>query len=134
MSQPDAPTGTVAVALQHAAKLLERDPADAKLQAEEILKAVPGHPLATLLLALSQRALGNESAALALLEQLVVQKPAWAPAHFELGRALAASGIGERAVEAMLRAVALRPEFQEAWLALADHLTAMGDTAAADAA
>lgn len=134
MTQADAPTGSVATALQHAAKLLESDPASAGLQAEEILKAVPGHPLATLLLALSRRALGEEAQARTMLEQLVAAQPGWAPAHFELGRALAAAGNGERAVESMLRAVALRPEFQEAWLALADHLTAMGDTAAADAA
>lgn len=38
------PVGSVDVALGHAGRLLDRDPALAAEQATEILKVVPGHP------------------------------------------------------------------------------------------
>ncbi len=41
---------------------------------------------------------------------------------------------GEAAVPALRRAVQLQPDMGDAWRALGDHLTAMGDTAGADAA
>ena len=51
MSDASEPVGSVQVALGHAARLLESSPVLAAEQASEILKAVPNHPLATLLLA-----------------------------------------------------------------------------------
>ena len=50
MSGANEPVGTLEVALEHASQLLAVDPSLATEQAEEILKAVPGHPLATLIL------------------------------------------------------------------------------------
>jgi hypothetical protein len=44
------PVGTLDVALGHAARLLERDAALAAEQAGEVLKAVPDHPHARLIL------------------------------------------------------------------------------------
>src|SRR5258708_11662944 len=49
------PVGTLDVALGHAARLLERDAALAAEQASEILKAVPGHPHARLILGAAHR-------------------------------------------------------------------------------
>jgi len=54
--------------------------------------------------------------------------------HYERGLALGMLHRGDEAVEALRRAVELAPEMADGWRALADHLTAIGDTEAADAA
>jgi tetratricopeptide (TPR) repeat protein len=51
-----------------------------------------------------------------------------------LGLALGRCGRGDEAIAALRRAVALDPALPRAWLALGDHLTAIGDVAGADAA
>ena len=86
------PVGSLAVALDHTARLLASDPAMAEQQAREILRAVPGHPQAQLLLGAALRTKGDLSAALAVLEPLARNQPNAAVAHFELGRTLGALG------------------------------------------
>lgn len=103
-------------------------------QASEILKVVPGHPVATLLLGVARRSMGDVAAATQVLEPLARSQPSWASVHYELGLSLSASGAGEPAVSALRRAVALKPDLADAWRALADHLHAMGDASGADAA
>lgn len=125
------PTGSLGVALQHCAGLLESQPALAVEQASEILAAAPGHPLASLYLALAHRALGERATSLSLLEALAKSQPDSAVAHYELGVSRAAAGFGDAAIDAQRRAVALQPDFTDAWRALADHLTAIGDVAGA---
>lgn len=100
MTTPAEPLGTVELALVHAARLLEREPALAAEQAHEILKVVPDQAQA---LALSGLALGR------------------------LGR-------GEESIEALRRAVHLKPDQPDAWRALADHYSALEMREAADAA
>jgi tetratricopeptide (TPR) repeat protein len=100
MSGASEPVGTLEVALSHASRLLQSHPTLAAEQAAEILKVVPNHPVALLL----------------------------------LGQALGASGQGDAAVDALRRAVQVRPDLGDAWLALGDHLTAIGDTQGADEA
>jgi tetratricopeptide (TPR) repeat protein len=134
MSGVPEPVGTLEVALSHAARLLATDPALAAEQATEILKVVPEHPAALLVLGVARRAQGNAAAALEILEPLARKHPAWALAHHELGVALGSAGQGEAAIAALRNAVRLKPDLTQAWLALADHLTAIGDTEAADAA
>ncbi len=134
MSASAEPVGTIEMALAHAARLLESQPAAAAEQASEILRVVPGHPIATLLLGAARRALGDIDGALALLEPLARSQPNAAAVHYELGLALGAQGQGDRAIESLRRAVALKPEMPAAWRALGDHLTAIGDVAGADAA
>jgi tetratricopeptide (TPR) repeat protein len=134
MNAPSHSVGSVEVALSHAARLLRAKPALAAEQAAEILKAVPDHPMATLLLAAAQRACGNADAALEGLQRLCDKQPRWASAHYELGMTLGSLGQGEAAIAALRRAVALKPDMSDAWLALADHLAAIGDAEAADAA
>ena len=126
--------GSVEVALGHTARLLESDPALAALQAVEILKAVPNHPLAMLLLGAAQRAGGNAVAALLVLEPLAASHPEWALAHYESALALGAMQRNAAALRALRRAVALKPDMADAWRALADQLTIAGDAAGADAA
>jgi len=128
------PVGSVDVALAHAARLLERDPALAAEQADEILKTAPAHPGARLILGVARRRGGDASAALEVLRPLVESHPRWAAAHYELGVALGDVGAGEQAVMELGRAVELNPELPEAWRSLADHFAAMGDDARADAA
>jgi tetratricopeptide (TPR) repeat protein len=128
------PVGTIDVALAHATRLLRDNPQLAAEQAGEILAAVPGHPAATLVLGVAQRNGGDMAAALQILEPLVRDHPNWAAAHYELGQTLGSAGRGDEAVQELQRAVALKPELPDAWRALADHLTAIGDTEGADAA
>ena len=84
MNSVSEPVGTLDVALGHAARLLERDAALAAEQASEILKAVPGHPHARLILGAALRIGGQTQSALEILEPLAQQQPRAAPVHLEL--------------------------------------------------
>lgn len=126
------PVGTLEVALAHTQRLLTSDPRLAAEQASEILRAVPNHPVATLLLGAAQRSNGDAAAAVATLEPLSRSQPNWAQAHYELGLALGAERKGEAAVAALRRSVKLKTDQPDAWRALGDHLTATGDVEGAD--
>ena len=128
------PTASLDIALAHAARLLASDPALAAEQATEILRVVGDHPMALLLLGASRCACGEAGHAVGILDPLAAAHPQWAQAQLELGIALGQAGRGGEALAALRRAVALQPGLPRAWLALADHLTAIGDTQAADAA
>jgi len=128
------PVGSLDVALAHALDLLEQHPSLALEQATEILKSVPGHPIATLVVGMARRRLRDIPAALAILEPLSRSQPHAGAVHYEYGLALGDAGQGEAAVSSLRRAVELSPALPGAWRTLADHLTAMGDTAGADAA
>src|SRR5690606_35932208 len=134
MSATPEPVGTLEVALAHARRLLRQDPAAAAEQASEILKVVPGHPMAQLLLGVARRSAGGAADAIQILAELTRQHPEWAAAHFELGLALGANRQGDEAVIALRRAVAIKPDLPDAWRTLADHLNAAGDVEAADQA
>jgi len=128
------PVGSLDVALARALDLLEQHPPLALEQATEILNTVPNHPIATLIMGMAQRRLGDIPAALATLEPLTRSQPHAGAVHYEHGLALGDAGQGEAAVSSLRRAVELSPALPGAWRVLADHLTAMGDTAGADAA
>ena len=134
MNTAAEPRGTLAEALQHAARLLQRDPLLAAEQAEEILKVVPGHPGATLLLGSARRAAGNPAAALEVLQPLIATQPAWAAAYYELGMTLSDLDRHEEALSALRRAVELRPDLPDAWREIGDRLALRGDTEGAHAA
>ena len=134
MSEAAEPVGSVEVALGHAARLLESSPALAAEQASEILKAVPAHPLATLLLGVARRASGDPGAALDVLGALAALHPQWALAHYELALALSGLDRSAAAIAALQRAVTLKPDMADAWRALGDELTTVGDAAGADSA
>jgi predicted Zn-dependent protease len=122
------------VALAHARSLLERDARLAAQQAGEILKAVPGHPYALLILGAAHRISGQTQAALAVLEPLAREQPRAAPVHLELGVALGEAGRAAEAVMALRRALLLKPDSPDAWRLLADQLDAQGDATGADQA
>lgn len=134
MNMASEPTGTVAAALQNAARLLDREPLLAAEQAVEILKVVPAHPGATLLLGSARRGAGNPAAALAVLQPLVAAHPTWAAAHYELGLTLSHLECHDDALNALRRAVELQPGLPDAWREIGDRLALRGDTEGAHAA
>ena len=127
-------TGTLAEAVEHAARLLEQDPILAAEQAQAILEASPKHPPALLLLAAAQRLQGNNAGALSILEPLAQAQAAWPTAQYELGLALTEAGRGDEAIIALRNTVKLKPQHPDAWRRLADHLLATGDAEGGDAA
>jgi tetratricopeptide (TPR) repeat protein len=134
MSLVPEPTTSLETALAHASRLLATDPVLAGEQATEILRVVGNHPMALLLLAASHTARGHADQAVEILGPLAAAQPNSAKTHLELGIALGRVGRGDEALAALRRAVALKPDLPAAWLALGDHLTAIDDLPAADAA
>jgi len=134
MGEASEPVGSVEVALAHATRLLESNPVLAAEQAGEILKAVPAHPLAMLLLGVARRTGGDATGAAEALNPLVAMHPKWALAHYELALALGALERNAHAIAALQRAVTLKPDMADAWRALGDELTIAGDAAGADSA
>jgi predicted Zn-dependent protease len=128
------PVGTLDVALGHAARLLERDPGLAVEQADEILKCVPGHPHARLILGAARRRLGQAHSAIEVLAPLAREQQSSAPAHIELAIALGEAGRATDAIVALRRALQLMPHSLDAWQLLADHLEAIGDVQGAERA
>jgi tetratricopeptide (TPR) repeat protein len=133
MAVPE-PTGTLATALEHTTRLLKSDPVLAAEQAAEILKMVPAHPVARMLLGVARRAAGDPVAALEALEPLIAAQPNWAAAHYETGITLVALDRPADALAALRRAVALKPDMPNAWREIGDLLTLQGDSQGADAA
>ncbi len=125
------PTGTLQAALAHTVRLLEADPAQAARQAQEILAAVPGHPLARLYLGSAERRRGDLAAARATLEALASEQPKAPAVWRELGRGRAAQGETQDAIAALRHAVRLNPDLGEAWAALAAQYTLLEDDIAA---
>jgi predicted Zn-dependent protease len=126
--------GTVDVALAHAARLLERDAALAAEQASEILKLVPAHPRARLILGAAHRISGRTELALEVLEPLAREQPRSAHTHLELAMARSAAGRGGEAVQSLRCATRLKPDSADAWRLLADQLDQAGDSDGADQA
>jgi predicted Zn-dependent protease len=128
------PTASLQVALAHTQRLLATDPALAEAQANEILRTLPDEPVALRLLAASRSLRGDVDGALSILQALAAAHPRWARVHLDLGLALGQARRGAEALAALQRAVALDPRLPGAWRAIGDHLSAVGDTAGADAA
>lgn len=124
--------GTVDVALAHASRLLQVRPDLAIEQAAEILKAIPGHPQASLLLGIGRRLAGDSEGSLAVLDPLSTAQPNWPAVHYE--RALSLISAGRSGIAALRRALALKPDLPDAWRVLADQLTLQGDLDGADLA
>ena len=134
MSTESEPRGSLEIALERTAHLLDSDPVLAAEQCQEILKAVPNHPPALFFLAMAKRRSGDPQGALDVLKPLLNAQHKWAAAWFERGVALGMVGRGEDAIAALLKAVEFQPEHPEAWRFLADHFTVTGESERADAA
>jgi len=124
----------LATALEHAERLLERDPVLARQQAEAILEAVPRHAATTVVLAAAHRLSGDPTQALAVVAPLARALPTMVSAQIELGLTLADLGRTAEAVAAFQRAVAQEPRAVEAWRGLAEGLDLLGDKAGSEKA
>ena len=129
-----APVGDLTAALGHAVRLLATDPSLAAAQAEEILGVAPSDPRPALILGMARRRLGDDGGARDILEPLARAQPGSAQTQAELGLALLGLGESEAALEALHRAVDLKPDLPDAWRAIGDLLAAMGDALGADRA
>lgn len=99
-----------------------------------ILKTVPNHPMARLLIGSAHRLLGQTATALSILGSLAASQPRAAAVHFEYGLALLAAGRNRDAIASMRRAAELNPSLPGVWRTVADQLRSIGDAAGADAA
>jgi tetratricopeptide (TPR) repeat protein len=97
------PVGTIEVALNHTARLLERNPTLAVEQAAEILKVAPGHPSAMLMYGLALGASGRGEDAVSALRRTVQLNPELPGAWRALGDHLAAIGDAQGADAAYAR-------------------------------
>jgi len=86
------PVGTIEVALNHTARLLERNPTLAVEQAAEILKVAPGHAAAMLMYGLALGASGRGEDAVRALRRAAELNPALPGAWRALGDHLSAMG------------------------------------------
>ena len=100
---PDAPRGSLATALAHAARLLDSRPALAETQAREILAVVPGDLEAQLILAKALAAQGKIEAALVVLDRAAKNNPNAAHVWRELGDLRLMAGDAEGADAAYAR-------------------------------
>ena len=122
------------MALEHATRLLRKNPILAAEQAAEILKVVPGHPHARLVLGAAERLSGRSQDAVTMLSSLAREQARSVPVHLELGLALGEAGRTGDAVAAFRHALRLAPESPDGWRLLADQLDAVGDPTGADQA
>jgi tetratricopeptide (TPR) repeat protein len=133
-STEEEKSGSLELALLQCAKLLQSRPDLAAEQAREILKVVPKHPEAELLLGRALRSSGNLEPARNVLLQLAQSQPKAASVHCELGLVFGALGDSPNALKALGYATKLDPKNATAWRALADEKALAGDTAGADTA
>jgi tetratricopeptide (TPR) repeat protein len=134
MTPSTLPVDAPEAALDQAAKLLLSNPALAAEKAREILRGLPDHPGATLLLGMARRNLGAVEEAITILEPLARAHPQWPPAHYELGVTLGSAGRATEAVESLRHAARLKPDIGEAWHLIAELLIGLGDPVGADRA
>jgi predicted Zn-dependent protease len=134
LNSASEPVGTLDVALGHASRLLEKDPGLAIEQAGEILKAVPGHPYARLILGTAYRHAGQTGAALLVLEPLAREQPSSPPVHIEYAVALGEAGRATEAIAALRHTLQLKPDSPDGWRLLAGQLDAIDDAEGADRA
>lgn len=88
--------------------------------------------MALLFQGIARRLMNNPAQAIQVLEPLCRDWPNAPLPQLQLGLALREQGRHELAIESMRRAVAAKADFSDAWLALADLLTMMKDSAGAD--
>jgi predicted Zn-dependent protease len=120
--------GSLAEALAHARLL---PPALAERQAAEILRAVPGHPEALLILARACRLQGKRAEASDILRTLAAGQPRAAAVHFEWALTQAERGDIGPGIASLRHALALKPDLVGGWRHLGDFLTVAGDAAGA---
>jgi tetratricopeptide (TPR) repeat protein len=132
-SAPRLTTAPLAEAIRQAIALLPT-PALAERQAAEILRAVPNHPEALLILGSAERRQGKTRQAYTTLERLARAQPRAAAVHAEFSLVLAELGHTEHAIAATRHALTLNPALPGIWRQMATLLTQADQQAAAQAA
>jgi tetratricopeptide (TPR) repeat protein len=120
-------TTSLRMSLNHAARLLNDDPALARRQVNEILKVHPEDPNARTLLGTCQRLSGQAGESLKTLKRVVLEQPDFGIGHLELGLTLQSLGDTRQAQESLERAMVLVPDLAAGWKALGDVRAANGD-------
>lgn len=124
------PTGSLATALAHAARLLTCEPVLAAQQAREILQVVPGHAAALRLLGAALAGQGDGASAIVALRRATAAAPRDPEGWRLLGEQLTLAGDtagADAATAAMLKASAASPQLIAAALALADNRLAVAE-------
>jgi predicted Zn-dependent protease len=119
--------GDLQTALAHAVGLLQREPALAREQAQEILKVYPDTPKAKRILASAMRLQGQPERALEVLTPMMAAFSDSPEFLHEIAQCYGAAGRGDKAIEALRRAVSLDPKHAPAWLSLGHQLMVAGD-------
>ncbi len=133
MQASTEPSGTLEVALAHAARLLGESPLLAEQQAREIIASVGPHPAAEHILARALAGQGRWQEAEGHLRILHGRYPQILQIQFDHAQALMALGQPGDAAVHLRRMAALRSPPVAVWLMLADALAALGDPGAAAA-
>ncbi|MGG6462467.1 tetratricopeptide repeat-containing sulfotransferase family protein [Solilutibacter silvestris] len=126
-------SGTLEVALAHAARLLAESPPLAERQAREIIAAVGAHPAAEHILARALAGQGQWQEAEGHLRALHGRYPQILQIQFDHAQALMALGQHGDAATQLRKMAATRTPPAAMWLMLADALAAQGDPGAAAA-
>jgi len=121
-------------ALENAAALVAKDPAQAEDRLKQLLEIYPARPDILTLLAAARRRQGRPAAAIELIEPLVIEYPQYPLAHQELGLARLESGQIEAAESSLAKAVELAPDLPLAWKSLGDLRAARGDREGSESA
>jgi len=121
-------------ALADIERLLHSDPAAAEARAVDLLRERPDEPLALLYQAIALRLQQKPQQAADLLSSLCARWPEAPFAHLQHGLARRELDDVDGAERAFERAVDVRPDFADGWLALADIRLATDDGPGADAA
>ena len=99
---------TTETRLSHIESLLNSDPAQAEIQASELLNLVPGEQMAILFQGIARRLVGNFAAAIEVLQPLSENCPEAPFVHLQLGLALRDSGQRDTARNSIRRAVSVK--------------------------
>ena len=83
--------------------------------------------MALLFQGIARRLMGNSTAAIETLKPLSESCPDAPLVHLQLGLAFQETGHKDAANDSIRRAVTVKTDFGDAWLALGDLLTSMGD-------
>lgn len=113
-------------------RLLGSDPVAAEAATVRLLQDAPGHPMLLLFQGIARRLLKNPASAIEVLKPLCEAWPQAPLARLQLGLAQREMGDDAVALASLRQAVAARPDFADGWHALADLLTAMGDSSGAN--
>ncbi len=108
-------------------RLLGSDPTRAEALADEVLVQDPGHAMALLFKGMARRFARRPGAAIEVLRPLCEQARDAPFPHLQLGLALREAGEPEQAARAMRRAIEIKPDFSDSWLALAHLQSSTGD-------